>query len=407
MHSQGLLARGHHSGISQGARPILSDLPPMGEADDRRIRRDAKPSVIRSMTTHRRSSSSMSSTSRGILVASLVVLTMIPRPTQAGIAAATSREECKANWDSMEAFSFLCDGYLIDAQDRPISGKAVWRSQLARDGGGRWALTVSQIRGGEPEVISSFREDGRRRFVVHYMDGNRDWISRISIQAQTSTTDLYSGIMFDVMWLLMPDGRPPYTRFAADSKPEEGLEDGRRIVTLASSHKGLPLRLVFDPARDWLVRRIELGEFGNPMWATWEVTRFERSNGRWFPVEGRVLSPSEHGPVRKGFKLSNLSINEPLDPGQFEMPKPPEGVEVSDKTTNVATIKGGPAAQKRRLQQFRAKYPRPIEPTPISGGPLIVASRDLEQFPWSATLLITSALVLSVGVGLRILRSAA
>lgn len=321
-----------------------------------------------------------------------------------GASPAAIREEMKALWDSLESFSFRCEMAMVDGRGEIIPGKTTWRHEFARGSGGRWALkTTATSASGVPRAIRDDRENGRRRYSIGHLGDDPGWISRIGIQPQASTADSYDGTMFGLAWLLMPGGRPIHARIDAEATISEGAEDGRRVVTIAAEHNGQPLRIALLPDRDWLAKGVELGDRSGPAWSAWEATRFERVNGRWFPVEGLEERQGEYGRQRWKFAAADLVVNEPIPPGRFAMPRATDGVMVIDDVAKETSIAGGEEAQERLNRRYRALHPSaPKAPEAPPPGDIIVAGRDPERFPWAIAIIIFSLAILASGIALRL-----
>lgn len=289
-------------------------------------------------------------------------------------------ETLKQLWDSLDTVEFWCDCFPLDEAGQPDRSGIVVRHEFARQAGGCWALTVTAIKpNGEVTVMESFREDRRRRYTTYYFSGQPDSISHVVIQSQKSTSNSYEGMMFCMTWLLMPGHRPIH-ELLAEAGPLELEQTGRNergLVTFVATYNGYPLRCTLDPDRDWLAYRVKLGD--DQLQSYWQVDRFERNNGRWFPAEGTFLAHTTDGRKLWGFTVTNVSINQPLKIPSFGLPPLPEGTLVLDEVARTQTVIGGKAARER-LEKLHRKPGDPVKREP---GPPITASRDPERTSWA------------------------
>jgi len=320
------------------------------------------------------------------------------------------RRTLRVTWDSLATLSFRSDEFMLDAQGARDRTKSTVRYDWCFDEGNRFSLAARQIRiDGSEKIFELVRGDGRRRYSITPFPGFPDSISEVNISAQKDTRESYTGRMSAVLWLLLPGGRPPYAHLEGSGSLSVENVGGRERVLLKSTHNGLPLRCILEPDHDWVPCHVELGSGDNMH--DFEATSFIRDNGRWFPAEGSYTGdilvglPGERPSrkIRRGFDVTALKINHPLDQRLFALPRLPDGAGVSDEVKRKNYYQGNTLEARKRLE-LRYHVPARMGErkglTPLEAGPAPGTGF------WSVTLAaISTALLLAGGIAHRYARS--
>jgi hypothetical protein len=346
---------------------------------------------------------------RALTMAGCVALTMVGR----GIAAPEDvpdvesiRQELKQSWESLQSIQFRADEYGIDAEGHRTTEYAI-RVDFAHAKGGRWAYASRSTRGEDvKELAADFREDGKTQRTISAFPGHPEMINNIVVRSQADDDKTYSGGMQEILWLWLPGGKPPIAHLDAGGRLEVTKVDGKVHAVIHSTHKGSPIQIELDPDHDWLPRRVTFDEFQE-----FEAKTFRRDNGRWFYEEGRqrkhhgsltgpeageiVATPK--GDTRRGFVVTSLSINRPIDTATFAAPKGGVGVLIQDETTGKDDILGGTSAYRDRVLKYG---PKPA--TKGSASP-VTASIDPPGDPWGRSILVASAAAM-VTAGFLVIR---
>jgi hypothetical protein len=260
-------------------------------------------------------------------------------------------ESTKIAWTSLSSVQFVSDELIADL----VQGTSrLERYYFALEDRGQYALRAKEVKEGREYHVHDFREDGQKSYQSRPFRDSDDSLNSVTIRYQTSTESHYKGMMFRVLWLLMPGGEPIFRHIEQGASVEPARDvDGNTVYVVHTSFRGSPIRCEVDPQHDWLVRRMTLGEGLMDV----RVTRFDRVDGRWFPVEG---SSSEDMTVegrrirkRGTFRVSQLRINQPLDPGLFHITesKLPSGTKVIDSISGRTRYIGGRSARDRRISE--------------------------------------------------------
>ena len=217
--------------------------------------------------------------------------------------------------------------------------------------------------------------------------------SPFRVKARRCGPDSFEGTADDLIWLLMPACKALHTLVAADSSFRVMEGDPENAVALTTSHRGRPLRIELVPGRDWLARRVILGDSAGGWFNKWEATAFAQSNGRWFPVEGKSFANRLGSVSYEKFKVSEFTVNEPIDPKRFAMPTPTEGVSVWGNSRIHETV-GGDDAELRLTLRYLNAHPDAFPKAQVDAIRAHAASKGIVEMPprfW---------LTLAIGFGL-------
>ena len=299
----------------------------------------------------------------------------------------------KELWGGLGTFRVSSTESPLNAQIVPGRGKPAIRYEVAYGAGGR-----RMLRSRTPDLkgpIFQWRcEDGKRGYRIRSFDGCDDLLDAVFIENQKGVGDTYLGTMCQVLWVLMPGGKPLTAHLQDGAKIEEQKAgDGSTVPVLVGTHKGMQMRCELDPRHDYLPRVIDLKDFMKV-----EVTRFERKSGRWFPVAGTTRYTFPGAKQADEFVVDEFAINEELPETTFR-PKPTPGCVIVDETTGKTTVEGGPAARddlERKRRNASVAPPAPKAP--------LTAQTDPPRSPWPWVIGLGSAGALAV-VGLVVLRS--
>jgi hypothetical protein len=304
-------------------------------------------------------------------------------------------ERLKQLWDSMATFEFTCDEYTITTDGRPADGVYLLRTRFVKGLDGRSVIKQSSIApDGRETIFHEVRNDGVRSHLIGRLK-EHDIISELVTSNMEGNELEYKGGMCYLLWILLPGGKPIYTRLDAGGTTEARTIEGRETLILSFTHKGLPVSCFLDPEHDWLPSRVEIG--GEPR-QKFSVTRFSRVDGRWIPAEGTYEGV---GPGRRGFKVTSFRINQRVAADTFQPPPLPDGAQAYDATTSKGYYKGGPEARERFVKAYLpSRAPGANLPTPEAS----LAER-LWVLPGWTTLIFWSAVAcLTLSFALRIYR---
>jgi hypothetical protein len=303
------------------------------------------------------------------------------------------RERLKQFWDSMATFEFTSDEYTIPEHGGRTDGLYLIRTRFIKGLDGRSAIKQSSIApGGHEKIFHELRNDGVRSHGIVRLK-NHDIISELVTSNAQGNELEYKGAMCYLLWILLPGGRPIYTRLDTGGDTDARMIEGRETLILNFTHKGLLVSCFLDPEHDWLPRRVEIG--GEPRQEI-TVTRFSRVDGRWIPAEGTYTGI---GPDRRGYKVTSFRVNHAVAMDAFEPPPVPDGARVFDETTSKGYFKGGPVARDRFVKKYIPAPPPSSNPSATEAS---LAGR-FATLPGLTSLIFWSALAcLGLSFALRI-----
>ncbi len=275
---------------------------------------------------------------------------------------AALRKMLEPLWDSINTLDLECETYALDTDGVRVPNRTIQSLRLIRASGARMALTHATVKSdGDRRIFEAFREDGRRRYVMQYIEGHAQWLSQVGVQSQTNDDRQYQGSFNCILWLLMPGGRPAFDHLGPESMLENLHREGKPRLVINTVHRSMKLRIFLDPEHDYLASRVELEPQGQPL-IFWDVSRFDRDNGRWYPAEGTYLQATEATPLLAGFKVTRCSINRPVEDSLFEMPPLPDGAflndEVARKKMTIRRARSPGANDEALPSHVRVTYPQ-------------------------------------------------
>ncbi len=291
-------------------------------------------------------------------------------------------DELKQLWDSLSTLEFRSESYEIDSRGRPDRTKT-FISEYAVAPGGRLAVKVYFGGNGQaPKLVQDARYDGTHRIDVQTLPDEPKTVDMVRVTNRSDREHLFDGHMNEVLWLFAPDGKPvdTYIKDDAEIDVRPGPDGGENVVVACDIPRGRTLRFELAPDHDYLPRRVELRAEG--VEHIYEVTRFGRDNGRWFPVEGTKLTRDGQGVKRRRFEVDGLRINRTIAASTFTMPRKLEdGAVILDRTSlHRSRVVGGPDARIEFVERHPASFAEEAEGEPI------VASRSPARFPTALVL---------------------
>lgn len=260
-------------------------------------------------------------------------------------------ETLRRQWDSIETLQFrsieeVRDRRRVEAGAKP----SVWHFALGR--GSRRSVQWHY----DGRILYDLREDGRRAYQTEYFGGTSESVNHTSVQNQSNTRDSYKGTMNLVLWTITPAGRPLYTYIADTEGIDEIERSGMRLLRVRTKDRNRPVVLELDPAHDYLPRRVYVGDEERSL--EYLVESFQRTDGRWFPKEGRLIDRmSGRADDLTTFDVESASINRPVPDALFAPPPAGEGVLVMDAVKSKATVKGGARARDALVDRYRSAEP--------------------------------------------------
>ena len=272
------------------------------------------------------------------------------------------RRVLKQSWDSLATLSYRLEEYELNERGERDRTKSTIQTDWCLGEGNRIAVSQRTISpDGTVSSSSSVRLDGRRRYKIRPFPGHPDSISDVTISAQKETRDSHAEMMNSLAWLMTPGGRPLTAHLDSGGFLEIEDSGARQRVVLVSRAREQPLRRVLDPKHDWIPLRVELGT-GDKMLRS--ARRFVQEQGHWFPTEGTYLSPTVNGPLGsspifyslRGFTVSAIRVNAPLEESLFKIPPLPRGTGVQDEVKGTSFYIGGTLAARKQLEDRYAAH---------------------------------------------------
>jgi hypothetical protein len=296
------------------------------------------------------------------------------------------RDTLKQHWDSIETLEFQCEESNANEKGEPDRSRGFTRLYFAMGSGARRAAKTYAVYPDREVLAEDVREDGKKRYGIQWAPDQSGKIDQLFITNQEDTNERFTGPMSRLLYLLMPFGKALYAHLDDGAKIEAvGASPGPSRVAILFKDQDHPVRLELDEAHDWLPSRMVMENINDVT-----VTRFERIDGRWFPVEGH-----EYEVIRKRhtvFKASNIHFNRPIPATTFSAASlKNDGMIVSDSTKKSARIVGGMEAREKLAAEHLPKPATPRVP--------ITASTEPTEFPWRAGIATISVLaILAAGV---------
>lgn len=287
----------------------------------------------------------------------------------------------KSWWESISTLEFRCDEYPLGETTRLGSGATCLRFHFAQAMEGRRALEVTKIAPDGSVPVERRIDAGKVSYTLVPFSGHPDSVSSMLIENQRSMHDNYQGVMFSVLWVIMPGGIPIARQI------ERGGE-----LTAHQTNRGPEIILVFkgesanfactlDPLHDWLPASVDVNS-KPPVF--WRVTRFTKESGHWFPQEGRFTGIKPGGAIEeRGFQVHDLRINRGIPTSRFARPTLAEGTYIRDQTATKGTRVHSANQRLSRAELFRLReryalqFARPeIRPKENGDKSPLTAARD-------------------------------
>lgn len=326
----------------------------------------------------------------------------------------TVRQTLKQMWDSLATIELREESYPCDEQLQLDLSRGYSQREYAFATEGRRACLTKGI---YPEtksekIVSDVRCDGKKRYLISYFEDGSGTVKSVVISTSDETHENAPTMPVLSMSFVSPFGKPIY-RYLDDPATtlENGqAEDGKEIVVLTTQVRGFPVWMELDPAHDWLVLRMKMGDV-----AEWKVLRFDRDQGRWFPIDGVASNGKGEKRSMSKFVVSNLKINQPIPQSKFIPPSLPKGAFVGDMATGEAQIHGGSREDLNELvrehapadAQMRRRDQTSGAEKGESPGETITASVEPERHPWGLYMAILSLAMIVLAVGIRYTRRSA
>lgn len=156
-----------------------------------------------------------------------------------------------------------------------------------------------------------------------------------------------------------------------------------------------------DPQHGFLPRRSAPagGEriLGGTIWTAEEFKRFE--NGIWFPVRGTFWWQKDETDEVTTWAVTDVAVNETLDPKLFKPPKPEIGTHVEDRITGRIYTHGRLPANREERERVLVEEARKNAPEPVDE-PITAEIPVWDRYQWSVVLLATAGIVLGAGIWL-------
>ncbi len=227
---------------------------------------------------------------------------------------------------------------------------------------GRRIVRQTLVSTDEIRKLTEQREDGKTHTSILWMHGDPEVVDRVVMKNQEHDAEHYAGPMFPLFWVFLPDGRPLHVHLNEGATIERLETDNLYLIKSMRKRVELPLLITVDRDRDWLPRKIVIGDEETVI----EVTDFGLDNGRWFPIKGQGSSKKtdDDGQIVRGreqfsFSVSGFQFNTPIDPNDYsiDLGTLHDGVLVSNETTGEEFIVGENQDRTRIYEQFSPDLP--------------------------------------------------
>ena len=300
------------------------------------------------------------------------------------------KNDVKEYWDAVHSIEYTATSHQVDAVGLPdISGLRL-KEYRAVASGGKSATSLSVIQDIHQEkIVHDTRMDGIKRYHCFYLDGNSDKDKNVmkSIKVTKQTSTLVESLE-DATWVVFPGGKriDELSNTSTNTRIVANGRDRRAILTNRLD-QDRTLACELDSSHDWLPIKVTLTAFGES--CSYEVTRFFRKDGRWFPREGTKVYRKEGVPTQRIFEIHRVNINGELPADTFGLPAKIEpGVTILDETVKGKStrIVGGMSARDAFFERHHVTSESPKK----SNSPPLHASTIPEQTPWALILGIMS-----------------
>jgi hypothetical protein len=310
------------------------------------------------------------------------------------------KEDLKIIWGAIDSVEYTATSHQVDAVGLPDNSGLRLKEYRAVASGGKSALRLSVIQDDHQEkIVQDTRMDGRKEYYCFYLskgsDKNQNVMKSIRVTNQKSAS---VESLEDATWVVFPGGKRVdeltntsiNTRIVADGRD-------RRAILTNRLDQDRTLICELDSAHDWLPIKVTLTAFGES--CSYEVTRFFRNDGRWFPREGTKVYRKDGVPAQRIFEIHRVNINGELPADTFGLPaKIESGVTILDETAKgkPTRIVGGMSARDAFFERHHVTSKSPKK----SSSPPLHASTTPEQAPWALILGIMSVVSLMGALGL-------
>ena len=274
------------------------------------------------------------------------------------------REHLRQQWESIESIEWTLDECLVRNDGVALPSPACIRFEMSRSKGGLSFYKSENTVEGHESVVFHMLEDGKRRYTYTHLNDYPGVIHELDITAQQTFDEGLDDIpQNSITWLTTPSGQPLYMHMTSEARAQEIDEDGRKLIEVVFPSRGSTLRCLLDPERDWSAVSME---FQDAERTKWEVTKFQRDNGRWFASEGLFTGKILAKFQEYTFKVSNLKINRPVAPGTYDQARLPSGALVVDRIKNTKRVWNG---TNKTRNEFLSRYPSKRKPPSADRNP--------------------------------------
>lgn len=276
------------------------------------------------------------------------------------------REELRRLWEGIATLEYRLESQ-SPGDGRSGSGVRFSYEIAIGPNGRRSARVVLENDKDRSPHVQDIRSDGQKEYIVEYLEGTSDVIAQVRINNVQGSPGVGGITMNEALWLFAPGGKPLYEYI--DSSAKLSAAEASKLLLEFDIDRHRRVKCVLDPDRDLLPTQLVLTyDKGSDIFI---ADKFIRDNGRWFPAEGRMISPG-HALKERRFVVTQLRINRLMDDSRFGVPRNlKDGVVVWDRTSRTKVRFVGGEAGRRR---FAAKYASLIKKA--SEGELLTAPRD-------------------------------
>ena len=289
----------------------------------------------------------------------------------------------------MATVEFRSESYKNGILGQPdLANRIIYEYAIGPDG--RRASKVFFVKEGEdpPRLMQDIRIDGTKRIILQYIPKSSETVDQIRVSNIEDRGSVFAKGMNEVLWIIAPGGRPLYERLNAEV--DLSVDQEKRPVIGFVLDGGRHVTCTLDRDRDWLPVHVNLRVAESEH--VYDVKRFEKDNGRWFPMEGTMRTQGNRSEIRS-FLVTNLRINRGIPDSTFTMPQNLEkGVAIFDETSKERLkVVGGRKAR----DLFAAKYASAFAKMKSEGEPLVVP-RDVPTSALPGTIAVLSVLLIGI-----------
>jgi hypothetical protein len=258
------------------------------------------------------------------------------------------RSEMKQLWESQASFEFDYDEFLFNRDGTRDLQQGSRNYKFGFTSSGQRLYQVTRIHAdGTRKLQIDKRYDGKREHRVLEVDGNPGVVDMVITSNQSGTHTEYTGEMCALLWLILPGGQPLYERVGMQSSLTAATSGKPNEYRLAFPHKtnANMVVCVVSKERGWIPSKVSIGPEDHPT-SIISVTKFQQTDGRWFPEEG-MYERLEGGKWNKyGFVVNSISYNKEISETRFLPPSPNPGEVIIDNVKARNSIVGGKKARR-------------------------------------------------------------